>query len=229
MRFSRKKGESGFGGYSTAEDVTQGIDGSCLTAIVTTSSGIGAETARVLALHGVHVVMAVRNTETGTKVKERLLKETPNSKIDVMELDLSSLAFVRKHAIEHYSSGLPLNILIYGPIEAYGRSKLANILHANELARQFMVIYKKMNLSSHCIVPIILFPYPRCRIGNGLTKEIVIEVDQPEDDKPEEESKVAEETIVDDKPEEESKVVDETIATDETKESKVIEQIAEDI
>nr|GFA69652.1 hypothetical protein [Tanacetum cinerariifolium] len=117
----------------------------------------------------------------------------------------------------------------YDPIEAYGRSKLANILHANELARQFKVIFKKINPSSHCIVLIILFPYPRCRIGNGLTKETVIEVDQPEDDKPEEESKVAEETIVDDKPVEESKVVDETIATDETKESKVIEQIAEDI
>ncbi|GKG67017.1 hypothetical protein Tco_0721438, partial [Tanacetum coccineum] len=41
----------------------------------------------------------------------------------------------------------------------------------------------------------------------GLTKETVIEVDQPEDDKPEEESKVV----------------------DETEESKVIEQIAEDI
>nr|GEW38852.1 tyrosine-protein kinase, non-receptor Jak2 [Tanacetum cinerariifolium] len=66
-------------------------------------------------------------------------------------------------------------------------------------------------------------------IGNGLTKEIVIEVDQPEDDKPEEESKVVEETIVDDKPEEESKVFDETIGTDEIEESKVIEQIAEDI
>nr|GEU32865.1 tyrosine-protein kinase, non-receptor Jak2 [Tanacetum cinerariifolium] len=83
------------------------------------------------------------------------------------------------------------------------------------------------------------------RIRNGLTKERVIEVDQPEDDKPEEESKVVEETIVEDKPEEESKVVeetivedkpeeeskvfDETIGTDETEESKVIEQIAEDI
>nr|GEY44446.1 tyrosine-protein kinase, non-receptor Jak2 [Tanacetum cinerariifolium] len=67
------------------------------------------------------------------------------------------------------------------------------------------------------------------RVGNGLTKETVIEVDQPEDDKPEEESKVVEETIVDDKPEEESKVVDDTIAADETEESKVIEQIAEDI
>nr|GEW65919.1 hypothetical protein [Tanacetum cinerariifolium]GEX32992.1 hypothetical protein [Tanacetum cinerariifolium] len=66
-------------------------------------------------------------------------------------------------------------------------------------------------------------------VGNGLTKETVIEVDQPEDDKPEEKSKVVEETIVDDKPEEESKVVDETIAPDETEESKVIEQNAKDI
>ena len=35
MWFFQKKGESGFGGYSTAEDVTQGIDGSGLTTIVT--------------------------------------------------------------------------------------------------------------------------------------------------------------------------------------------------
>ncbi|KAA8522420.1 hypothetical protein F0562_013219 [Nyssa sinensis] len=210
-----RKGPSGFSGSSTAEDVTKGIDGTGLTAIVTgASSGIGTETTRVLALHGVQVIMAVRNTDTGRKVKEAILKEIPNAKIDVMELDLSSMASIRKFASEYNSSDLPLNLLInnagvmappfmlsqdnielqfatnhighflltnllletmkntareshiegrivnvsseghrfayregicfdkindessYSSIYAYGQSKLANILHANELSRR---------------------------------------------------------------------------------------------
>ena len=76
------------------------------------SSGIGIETARVLALRGVHVVMAVRNTDSGKKVKDEILKEVPNAKIDVMELDLSSLASVKKFASDYNSSALPLNLLM---------------------------------------------------------------------------------------------------------------------
>lgn len=107
------KGPSGFSASSTAEHVAAGIDGTGLTAIVTgASSGIGAETARVLALHGVHVVMAVRSVGAGKKVKEDILKETPNAKIEIMELDLSSLASVRNFAAEYNSLGLPLNLLI---------------------------------------------------------------------------------------------------------------------
>ncbi|KAI5328952.1 hypothetical protein L3X38_028349 [Prunus dulcis] len=107
------KQQSGFSASSTAEEVTEGIDGTGLTAIVTgASSGIGVETARVLALRGVHVVMAVRNTDAGANVKEVILKEIPNAKIDVREIDLSSFTSVRKFAADYRSSGLPLNILI---------------------------------------------------------------------------------------------------------------------
>lgn len=107
------KGASGFSARSTAEEVTHGLDGTGLTAIVTgASSGIGIETARVLALRGVHVVMAVRNINSGKKVKDEILKEIPNAKIDVMELDLSSLASVKKFADDYISSALPLNLLI---------------------------------------------------------------------------------------------------------------------
>ncbi|RVW41998.1 Short-chain dehydrogenase TIC 32, chloroplastic [Vitis vinifera] len=110
--FSRK-GPSGFSASSTAEEVTQGIDGTGLTAIVTgASSGIGTETTRVLALRGVHVVMGVRNMSAGKEVKEAIVKEIPTAKVDAMELDLSSMASVRKFASEYNSSGLPLNILI---------------------------------------------------------------------------------------------------------------------
>ncbi|KAM7525770.1 hypothetical protein LguiA_015672 [Lonicera macranthoides] len=210
-----RKGASGFSACSTAEQVTHGVDGTGLTAIVTgASSGIGVETTRVLALRGVHVIMAVRNTDSGNKVKEAILKEIPSAKIDVMELDLSSMASVRKFASDYNSLSLPLNLLInnagvmappfmlskdkielqfatnhlghflltnllletmkdtvreshkearivnlssmghqfsysegirfdkindessYQSVYAYGQSKLANVLHANELARR---------------------------------------------------------------------------------------------
>ena len=61
-------------------------------------------------MQGVHVVMAVRNTEGGTKIKEHLLSETPTVKVDVMELDLSSLASVRNFAANYCSSN-PINRL----------------------------------------------------------------------------------------------------------------------
>ncbi|KAI8546319.1 hypothetical protein RHMOL_Rhmol07G0107600 [Rhododendron molle] len=113
MWFFGRKGSSGFSKWSTAEEVTQGIDGTGLTAIVTgASSGIGKGTTCVLALRGVHVVMGVRNTDSGRKVREAILEENPNAKIDVMELDLSSMASVRNFASEFNSLGLPLNLLI---------------------------------------------------------------------------------------------------------------------
>ncbi|XWS49962.1 hypothetical protein CRYUN_Cryun12cG0047500 [Craigia yunnanensis] len=76
------------------------------------SSGIGVETTRVLALRGVHVVMAVRNVDAGRNAKEAILRAIPGAKIDVMELDLSLMASIRKFAAEYQSSSLPLNLLI---------------------------------------------------------------------------------------------------------------------
>lgn len=108
-----RKGASGFSSSSTAEEVTHGIDGSGLTAIVTgASNGIGKETARVLALRGVNVVMAVRNMAAGRDVREEIVKEIPSAKVDAMELDLSSMVSVRKFASNFNSSGHALNILI---------------------------------------------------------------------------------------------------------------------
>ncbi|XP_022136624.1 short-chain dehydrogenase TIC 32, chloroplastic-like [Momordica charantia] len=107
------KGPSGFSARSTAEEVTEGIDGNGLTAIVTgASSGLGEETTRVLALRGVYVIMAVRNVEAGKKVKEAVCQEFPSAKIDIMELDLSSMESVRKFASDYISSGRALNILM---------------------------------------------------------------------------------------------------------------------
>lgn len=76
------------------------------------SSGIGRETARVLALCGVNVVMGVRNMAVGRDVREEIVKEIPGAKLDPMELDLSSMASVRKFASNFNTSGRPLNILM---------------------------------------------------------------------------------------------------------------------
>lgn len=80
--------------------------------ITGTTHGIGTETARVLALRGVHVIMAARDVIAAKTIKEVILEEIPTAKVDAMELDLSSMASVRKFASEFISFGLPLNILM---------------------------------------------------------------------------------------------------------------------
>ncbi|PUZ46473.1 hypothetical protein GQ55_7G081100 [Panicum hallii var. hallii] len=108
-----RKSPSGFSPSSTAEEVTAGIDGSGLVAIVTgASSGIGAETCRVLALRGVHVVMGVRNLSTASQVREKIVGQVPTAKIEILELDLSSMSSVRRFVDNFDVLDLPLNILV---------------------------------------------------------------------------------------------------------------------
>uniref|UniRef100_A0A3B5ZVZ3 Short-chain dehydrogenase/reductase n=4 Tax=Triticinae TaxID=1648030 RepID=A0A3B5ZVZ3_WHEAT len=109
-----RKGPSGFAGASTAEEVTAGIDGRGLVAVITGASrGIGRETARVLALRGVRVVMAVRDVSAGARAKEAIQAEIRGgAEVDVLQLDLSSMASVGRFAAEFASLNLPLNILI---------------------------------------------------------------------------------------------------------------------
>eukprot|EP00897_Mesotaenium_endlicherianum_P009281 jgi/Mesen1/8381/ME000468S07817 len=107
------KGESGFGAGSTAEDVTKGIDLTGKVAIVTgASSGIGEETSRVLALRGAHVVMPVRNVAAGEEAKTKIKAANPNAKVEVMQMDLSSLSSVRQFSKDFLAKDLPLNLLI---------------------------------------------------------------------------------------------------------------------
>ena len=56
--------------------------------------------------------MAVRNTKTGEEVKSKISSETPNARVDVLQLDLASLDSVRKFAKEFQSRQLPLNVLM---------------------------------------------------------------------------------------------------------------------
>ncbi|CAK9188595.1 unnamed protein product [Ilex paraguariensis] len=106
-------GPSGFGSASTAEQVTEGIDATNLTAIITGgASGIGLETARVLALHKAHVVIAARNMEAANQAKQLILKDNDTARIDVMKLDLSSIKSIKAFADNFNALNIPLNILI---------------------------------------------------------------------------------------------------------------------
>lgn len=64
LSFFKGKGPSGFGYSTTAEEVTEGIDLSGRTMLLTgCTSGIGLETLRVLTKRGAHVIAAARTVE----------------------------------------------------------------------------------------------------------------------------------------------------------------------
>jgi NAD(P)-dependent dehydrogenase (short-subunit alcohol dehydrogenase family) len=68
-------------------------------AVVTgANGGLGFETARVLAAHGAHVVMAARNQAKAAAARERIVAATPNASLEVVPLDLTSLASVAEAA-----------------------------------------------------------------------------------------------------------------------------------
>ncbi|QXE33985.1 SDR family NAD(P)-dependent oxidoreductase [Streptomyces sp. GMY02] len=83
------------------------------TAVVTgAGSGIGFEAARALALRGATVVLAVRDLEKGNRARARITGETPQARVEVQRLDLSSLASVRAAAEDLRAAHPRLDLLI---------------------------------------------------------------------------------------------------------------------
>lgn len=80
--------------------------------IVGGASGIGLETARVLALRNAHVIIAARNMETANDAKQLILKDNHNARVDVLKLNLASLKSVKAFADNFIALNLPLNILM---------------------------------------------------------------------------------------------------------------------
>jgi NAD(P)-dependent dehydrogenase (short-subunit alcohol dehydrogenase family) len=94
-----------FSASSTADEVLDGIDLSGVRAIVTgASSGIGAESARALALAGAEVTLAVRNTTAGRAVADAIAGTSR-----VSALDLADQAAVRRF-VDDWDG--PLHLLV---------------------------------------------------------------------------------------------------------------------
>jgi NAD(P)-dependent dehydrogenase (short-subunit alcohol dehydrogenase family) len=82
-------------------------------AIVTGSNtGLGYDTARVLAGRGAHVVMAVRDTAKGDAAAGRIRELSPQAKVTVHKLDLGSLASVKQAAAELAAAYPRIDLLI---------------------------------------------------------------------------------------------------------------------
>jgi len=82
-------------------------------AIVTgANSGIGFETAKALAEKGATVVMACRNRAKGQAAVDAIRLEKPLGRVEVMDLDLSSLASVHAFAQEFRNAFVRLDLLI---------------------------------------------------------------------------------------------------------------------
>lgn len=86
-----------FDASSTADDVLQGIDLTGIRAVVTgASSGLGVETTRALTAAGAEVVMAVRNTEAGSRVAADIASSTGRPAPHVIHLDLADRSSVAR-------------------------------------------------------------------------------------------------------------------------------------
>ncbi|MBO0853190.1 MAG: SDR family NAD(P)-dependent oxidoreductase [Nocardia sp.] len=99
-----------FDGSSTADEVAAGVDLRGLCAVVTgASSGLGAETARVLAAAGADVTLAVRDTAAGARVADRIATHGARRRPMVAGMDLTDPAGVARFARDWTG---PLHLLV---------------------------------------------------------------------------------------------------------------------
>lgn len=83
------------------------------TAVVTgANGGLGLETARALAAAGAKVVMAARNQEKTAEAEAQIRGGAPDASLEIVELDLGSLASVRAAAEQIIAGHETIEILV---------------------------------------------------------------------------------------------------------------------
>jgi NAD(P)-dependent dehydrogenase (short-subunit alcohol dehydrogenase family) len=103
-----------FGATSTTDEVLAGVDLSGKRVLVTgVSAGLGVETARVLAAHGAHVVGAARDLAKAERATQHVRAgAAPGGQLELIALDLASLASVRACADALLKKAQPFDLII---------------------------------------------------------------------------------------------------------------------
>jgi NAD(P)-dependent dehydrogenase (short-subunit alcohol dehydrogenase family) len=83
-----------------------------LAVVTGANTGLGFETAQVLAARGASVVLAVRDTEKGKRAAARIAGTAPGAEVTVQHLDLASLDSVRAAAAELRARHPGIDLLI---------------------------------------------------------------------------------------------------------------------
>ena len=103
-----------FGATSTADEVLREIDLTHRTIVVTgVSAGLGVETARALAAHGAQVIGAARDLSKAQAATEQVRAQASRGgSLRLVQLDLASLASVRRCADGLLAEGKPIDVII---------------------------------------------------------------------------------------------------------------------
>ena len=154
-----------FGTSSTTDDVLRGIRLNGKRVLVTgVSAGIGVETARSLAAHGVHVVGAARDLKKAEEATAQVRKEAAanGGKLELIALDLASLKSARGCADALLAKGEPFDVVIAnagvmatpfghtadGFETQFGTNHLGHFVLVNRIARLIRKGGRLINLSS---------------------------------------------------------------------------------
>jgi NAD(P)-dependent dehydrogenase (short-subunit alcohol dehydrogenase family) len=94
----------------TADDIPDQRDR--LAVVTGANTGLGFETARLLAEHGASVVLAVRDVDKGKHAAARIADTVPGANLSVQHLDLTSLESIRAAAYELRATHPRIDLLI---------------------------------------------------------------------------------------------------------------------
>jgi len=101
------------GAHRTADDVCRGLElGGRLAVISGASTGVGKETARVLALAGAHVFLGARDEQALMRAKHEIAVAFAHAEVSVHRLDLMCPSSIAAFATAVESLGRPIDMLI---------------------------------------------------------------------------------------------------------------------
>jgi NAD(P)-dependent dehydrogenase (short-subunit alcohol dehydrogenase family) len=153
-----------FGATSTTDEVLQGITLTGRRILVTgVSAGLGIETARALAAHGAQVIGAARDLSKAQTATEQVRAQAASGgSLELVQLDLASLASVRRCADGLLAAGKPFDLIIAnagvmacpkgktadGFETQFGTNHLGHFVLVNRIASLLRTGGRLVNLSS---------------------------------------------------------------------------------